>query len=128
MYIYNYLLSLLFLSLLLFYYCFLFINCFCYFVFCFSGFFCVFGFTFFFFLLIKQLLFSHETVKFSGFHCFLFVCLIVCLFACRFYFLSWNCRVIIDSLVTFLQFPKGLQFYSFIFILTWLYISFWIFY
>ena len=49
---------------------------------------------------------------------FFFVCLTVCFFACRFYFLSWNCRVIIDNLVTFLQFPKGLQFYSFIFILT----------
>ena len=33
-------------------------------------------------------------------------------------FLSWICRVIIHNFITFLQFPKGLQFSSFIFVLT----------
>ena len=69
----------------------------------FSVFFCFwfyFLFTFFFFL-FKQLLFSHETVKFSRLLCWL-VCLLC--------FLSWNCRVIICNLVTFLQFPKVYNF------------------
>ena len=48
-----------------------------------------------------------------------FVCLFVCLF-----FFSWNCRVIISNFITFLPFQfsvfnfPGLQFSSFIFILT----------
>ena len=35
-----------------------------------------------------------------------------------FCFLSWICRVIIHNFITFLPFPKGLQFSSFIFVLT----------
>ena len=35
-----------------------------------------------------------------------------------FCFLSWNCRVIVNNFITFLQFPKDLQFSSFISTLT----------
>ena len=74
------------------------------------------------FYLIKQLLFSHEWVKPNRLFC-LVGC--GCLFVC-FWFLSWNCRVIIHNLIAFLHFPKGLQFSSFISILTYFYISFWV--
>ena len=39
-------------------------------------------------------------------------------FLCLFFFLSWNCRVIIHNFITFLPFPKDLQCSSFISILT----------
>ena len=74
-----------------------------------------FGFVFTsFLLLIKQLLFPYEMVKVSR---------LFCLFVCLFFF-SWNCRVIISNFITFLPFQfsvfnfPGLQFSSFIFILT----------
>ena len=42
----------------------------------------------------------------------------VYLFVCLFCFLSWNCRVTIHNFITFLLFPKGLQFCTCIAILT----------
>ena len=63
---------------------------------------------FFLYLLIKQVLFSHETVKVST-----LLWLFVCLFICLLWFLSLNYRVKIHNLIAFLQFPKGWQLYSF---------------
>ena len=50
----------------------------------------------------------------------------VSLFICFFCFLGWNSRVTIHSFITFLPISKSLQFSSFISILTWFYILFWI--
>ena len=79
-------------------------------LFCFSlPYYYYYGFVFFFLLLIKQFFFSHDTVKVSRLFCFLVF--LLC-------FLSWNYRVIIHSFITFLPFPNGLRFSSFISILT----------
>ena len=62
-------------------------------------------FVFFFLFMSKQSLSSHETRKVSR---------LLYLFC----FLSWHCGVIIYNLVTFLQFPRYLQFSLYIAILT----------
>ena len=62
-----------------------------------------------FYFWLNNSFFSDETVKVSR-----LFCLLVSLFC----FLSWNYGVIIHSFITFLPFPKVLQFSSFISVLT----------